>query len=85
MFGLFSGEVISVTHSTSLDEASDATAGTCPHRQRWTLSDVSWAVAVRCDVRRQRLRNDTALLVAALTRFTWSSVDLVKDLDEAQK
>ena len=37
MFGLFSGEMETGTHCTSLDEANDATAETCPHRHRWTL------------------------------------------------
>ena len=35
MFRLFSGERISSTYPTSRDEASDAAAGTCPHRHRW--------------------------------------------------
>ena len=42
MFGLFSGERVSSTYSTSRDEASDAAAaGTRPHRHRWTLHNFS--------------------------------------------
>ena len=37
MFGLFSSERTSSTYPTSHDEASDAAAGTCPHRHRWAL------------------------------------------------
>ena len=54
MFGLSSGERVSITYFTSRDEASDAAAGTCPHRHRWALPNFSWGVAVRRDVRRQR-------------------------------
>ena len=54
MFGLFSSEKTSSTYPTSRDEASDAAAGTCPHRHRWALPNFSWGVAIRRDVRRQR-------------------------------
>ena len=42
MFGLFSSERTSSTYPTSRDEASDAAAGTCPHRHRWALPNFSW-------------------------------------------
>ena len=41
MFGLFEGERVSGTYSTSRDEASDAVAGTCPYRHGWTLPNFS--------------------------------------------
>ena len=55
MFGLFSSEGTSSTYPTSRDEASDAPAGTRPHRI------FSWGVAVRCDVRRQRFASAAAI------------------------
>ena len=61
MFGLFSGERVSSTYSTSRDEASDAAAGTCPHRHRWALPNFSWRVAVRRDVRRKRFASTAAV------------------------
>ena len=61
MFGLFSSEGTSSTYPTSRDEASDAHAGTCPHRHRWALPNFSWGVAVRCDVRRQRFASTAAI------------------------
>ena len=42
MFGLFSCEREPGTHSTPRDEASDATARTCPHRHRWSLPNCFW-------------------------------------------
>ena len=51
MFGLFSGERTSSTYPTSRDQASDAAAGTYPHRHQWALPNFSWGVAVRRDVR----------------------------------
>ena len=60
MFGLFSGEMVSSIYSISRDEASDAAAGTCPHRHRWALPNFSWGVAVRRDVRRQRFASTAA-------------------------
>ena len=50
MFGSFSSERTSSTYPTSRDEASDAPAGTCPHRHRWALPNFSWGVAARRDV-----------------------------------
>ena len=41
MFGLFSAERASSTYFTSPDEGSDAAAGTCPNRHRWTLPNFS--------------------------------------------
>ena len=61
MFGLFSSEGTSSTYPTSRDETSDAPAGTCPHRHRWTLPSFSWRVAVRCDVHRQRFASTVAI------------------------
>ena len=61
MFGLFSGERTSSTYSTSRDEASDAAAGTCPHRHHRVLPNFSWGVAVRRDVRRQRFTSTAAV------------------------
>ena len=61
MFCLFSGESASSTYPTSRDEASDAAAGTCPHRHRWALSNFSWGVTVRRDVRRQRFASTAAV------------------------
>ena len=61
MSGLFSGERTSSTYPTSRDEASDAAAGTCPHRHRWALPNFSWGVAVRRDVRRQSFASTTAV------------------------
>ena len=61
MFGLFSSERTSSTYPTSRDEASDAAAGTCPHRHRWALPNFSWGVAVRSDVRRQRFASTAAV------------------------
>ena len=61
MSGLFSGERTSSTSPTSRDEASDAAAGTCPHRHRWALPNFSWGVAVRRDVRRQCFASTTAV------------------------
>ena len=58
---LFSGERESATHSTSRDEAGNASAGTCPHRHCWTLPNFSRGVALRCDVRRQRLASTAAV------------------------
>ena len=46
---------------TSRDEASDAVAGTFPHRHRWALPNFSWGVAVRRDVRRQRFASTAAV------------------------
>ena len=45
---------VSSTYSISRDEASDAAAGTCPHRHRWALPILLFGVAVCRDVRRQR-------------------------------
>ena len=42
MFGLFSREGTLSTYPTSRDEASDAPAGTRPHRHRWALPNFSW-------------------------------------------
>ena len=56
MFGLFSSERKSSTYPTSRDEASDAAAGTCPHRHRSTLPNFSRGVTACGDVRRQRSR-----------------------------
>ena len=61
MFGFSSGERVSSTYSTSRDEASDAAAGTCPHRHRWTLPNFSRGVAVRRGVRRQRFASTAAV------------------------
>ena len=61
MFGLFSSERTSSTYPTSRDEASDAAAGTCSHRHRWSLPNFSWGIAVRRDVRRQRFASTAAV------------------------
>ena len=61
MFGLFSSERTSSNYPTSRDEASDAPAGTCPHRHRWALSNFSWGIAVRRGVRRQRFVSTAAV------------------------
>ena len=60
MFGLFSSERESGTHSISRDEASDAEAGTCSYRHRWTLSNFSRGVTARRNVRRQRFASPVA-------------------------
>ena len=74
MFGLFSGERVSSTYSTSRDEASDAAAVICPHRHRWALPNVSWGVAVRRDVRRQRFASTAAVWRAQKERGRHFSV-----------
>ena len=61
VFGLFASERTPSTYPTSHDEASDAAAETCPHRHRWDLSNVSWGVAVRRDVCRQRFASTAAV------------------------
>ena len=61
MFGLFSGERVPSIYSISCDEASDAAAGTYPHRHRWTLPNSSRRVAERRDVRRRRFASTAAV------------------------
>ena len=59
------------THSSSRDEASKATAGMCPHRHPWTLSNFSQGVAVRRDVCRHRpldAREKTAAAILSVVK-----------------
>ena len=74
MFGLFSSKRVSGTYSTSRDEASDAAAGTCPYRHRWTLANFSRGVAVRRDVHRQRFASTAAVRRARKSAAPISSV-----------
>ena len=74
MFGLFSGERVSGTYSTSRDEASDAAFGACPHQHHWTLPNISRGVAVRRYVRQQRFASKTAVRRARKERGRHFSV-----------
>ena len=61
MFGLFLGKRELGIYSALPNWVSDVTTGTCPHEYRWTLFDVSRGIAVRRDVRRQRLAFPAAI------------------------
>ena len=69
MLGLFSGERVTGTYSTSRDEARVAAAGTCPHRHGWILPNFSRGVAVRGEARRQRFAFTAAAIFSVVKCF----------------